>query len=314
MLSSAGSLEESHRSGELGIALHLVKPVKQSDLFDAISRVLSACETHVDARAPMQDAPLSAPRRVLVADDGAVNQQVARQLLEARGYSVVVVNNGREAVVAFEKSSFDVVLMDVQMPEMDGFEATKAIRDMEQITGGRTPIIAMTANALKGDRERCLQAGMDDYLTKPIQSKALYAVVENVVVTRLADIDEPVETDGSDSVMDWQAALSRMGGREDLLRQMVPIFFKEAAERLPALRDAIDRQDSDNIRRLAHGLKGSASCFSADAAVSAALTLELMAQEGDLAGALDAYALLEHEIERLKDALIKVGEAYERRA
>jgi CheY-like chemotaxis protein len=242
-------------------------------------------------------------RRVLLAEDGLVNQQVACGLLEARGHSVVIVNNGHEAVKALEQEPFDLVLMDVQMPELDGFEATKAIREQEKTTGRHVPIVAMTAHAMKGDRERCLQAGMDFYLTKPIQSKALFETVEGVAVVAEGPSDPPVETGTNDKVMDWNAAVGRIGGNENLLRQMAPIFFKEASVNMPALRKAITQEDVGQVRRLAHALKGSAACFAAPSVEAAALCLELMGRESDLAGADGAYALLEREMKQLEQAL-----------
>ena len=182
MLSSAGQTENSVRCQELGVARYLIKPVKQSDLRDAILRVLSSQgePSRPIVFTPPQD---SEPRRslhILLAEDGLVNQRVARGLLEKRGHEVVVANNGREAVAAIEREAFDLVLMDVQMPEMDGFEATAAIRDKERTTGRHLPIVAMTAHALKGDRERCIEAGMDAYLSKPIQPKNLFEIIEGI--------------------------------------------------------------------------------------------------------------------------------------
>src|SRR5262249_42981938 len=153
-----------------GVDRYLIKPVKQSDLREAILQVLSSREqldfVTASALSPRREPTRS--RRILLAEDGLVNQQVAREMLEARGHQVVVVNNGHEAVRALANGSFDLVLMDVQMPEMDGIEATKAIRLKEQGTGRRISIIAMTAHAMKQDRDRCLNVGMDGYLTKPI--------------------------------------------------------------------------------------------------------------------------------------------------
>ena len=159
-------MEDPSRCSELEIARYLIKPVKQSDLRDALLRALGA---PLDARRtpgllegprPNAGTPLS----ILLAEDGLVNQQVACRLLEVRGHRVTIANNGREALTLLEREVFDLVLMDGQMPDMDGYEATRAIRLREKITGGHIPIIAMTANAMKGDRELCLEAGMDDYL------------------------------------------------------------------------------------------------------------------------------------------------------
>lgn len=186
MLSSAGELENSDRCKELNIARYLIKPVKQSDLRETILQVLS--RQSVSPAKAVSSVPKTGEAgsvaeerptlRILLAEDGLTNQQVACGLLNRRGHEVVVANNGREAVEAFARESFDLVLMDVMMPEMDGFAATKAIRQEEEATGSHVRIIAMTAHALKGDRERCLKAGMDAYLSKPVQAKTLYEVIE----------------------------------------------------------------------------------------------------------------------------------------
>ena len=309
MLSSAGQTENSVRCQELGISRYLIKPVKQSDLRETILRVLDAQGEpgRASELTPAQIAETRRPRRILLAEDGLVNQQVARELLESRGHQVVVANNGREAVEALEHELFDLVLMDVQMPEMDGFEATAAIRQKEQATGQHIHIVAMTAHAMKGDRERCLKAGMDAYLSKPIQSKALYETVEGVAVASRSDHDESDDSAPAEStaipIMDWIAAVDRIGGREDLLKQMAGLFFKETDKLLPALREAIAQQDMVKVRRAAHSLKGSASCFAAPPAVSAAVRLEFMGRDDDLTGADEAFSVLDREIQRLKQAL-----------
>ncbi|MFL5245247.1 MAG: response regulator [Gemmataceae bacterium] len=305
MLSSAGLTENSGRCQDLGVARYLIKPVKQSDLREAILRVLS----HADKPCRPSDPVVSQQperwrsKRILLADDGLVNQQVARQLLEARGHKVVVVNNGREAVGALAHDSFDLVLMDVQMPEMDGFQATMAIRQKEQSTGNHIPIVAMTARAMKGDREQCLNAGMDGYLSKPIRSKDLYEKVEGIAASSTDDSVLPVDADQPESAMNWNLSVSRVGGREELLRQMATLFLKEIDELMIALRTALSKLDVSKVRRVAHAIKGSAACFAAEPTVAAALSLEFLANDGVLTTAEDSYSLLEREVERLKLAI-----------
>jgi len=176
MLSSAGQRGDARRCRELGVAAYLTKPVRQGELLDAI---LTALGTR-----PIKEAPPvlvtrhslrenSNHLRILLVEDNAVNQVLALRLLEKRGHTVAVAGNGKEALAALEKQSFDLVLMDVQMPEMDGFEATIAIREKEKTSGNHVPIIAMTAHAMVGDKERCLEAGMDDYISKPIRPEEL---------------------------------------------------------------------------------------------------------------------------------------------
>jgi two-component system sensor histidine kinase/response regulator len=186
MLTSAGHLGDAARCRELGISAYLVKPIRQTELLDGICQVLNKATIPKNrplvTRYTLQENKHRC--RVLLAEDNAVNQTLAFRLLEKRGYAVIVVGNGREAVEAFENNQFDVVLMDIQMPGMDGFEATAAIRAKEKLTGVHIPIIAMTAHALKGDQERCLAAGMDGYVSKPIRTSELFSTIESMLSPR----------------------------------------------------------------------------------------------------------------------------------
>jgi signal transduction histidine kinase/DNA-binding response OmpR family regulator len=193
MLTSAGHRGDAARCQELGVAAYLLKPIRQSELREAIARVLGAREQDgaipLITRFSLQDArEPSAFLRVLLAEDNLVNQRLAVRLLEKRGHRVVVAGNGREALQALEKDSFDLVFMDVQMPEMDGLEATAAIRERETRSGLHQPIIALTAHAMKGDREKCLAGGMDGYLTKPIRPQELDDILEDYLARRLASL------------------------------------------------------------------------------------------------------------------------------
>jgi len=183
MLTSAGHLGDAARCRDLGISAYLVKPVRQTELLDGICQVLNKIPTAKSiplvTRHTLRENKHRS--RVLLVEDNAVNQTLAVRLLEKRGYSVIVAGNGLEAVEAFENNSIDVVLMDIQMPEMDGFEATAAIRAKEKLTGGHVPIIAMTAHALKSDQERCIGAGMDGYVSKPIRTSELFSTIESTL-------------------------------------------------------------------------------------------------------------------------------------
>jgi CheY-like chemotaxis protein len=182
MLTSAGHLGDAARCRELGISAYLVKPVRQTELLESICRVLQ--------NSPQTTKPDLVTRhtvredqhrlKILLAEDNLVNQTLAVRLLEKRGYTVTVTSNGRQAVELFDRQSFDLVLMDVQMPEMDGFAATAAIRGIEKLRGTHVPIIAMTAHALKGDQQRCLAAGMDNYISKPIRTGEFFAMIEDL--------------------------------------------------------------------------------------------------------------------------------------
>jgi CheY-like chemotaxis protein len=180
MLTSAGHAGDAARCRELGIAAYLVKPIRQGDLLDSILNVL---------RKGPENKPIALITRhtlretrhrtkILLAEDNIVNQTLALRLLEKWGYGVSVVADGQAAISALEKVSFDIVLMDIQMPGMDGFEATAKIREKEKLSGEHTPIIAMTAHALKGDQERCMAAGMDGYVSKPIRTSELFSAIE----------------------------------------------------------------------------------------------------------------------------------------
>jgi two-component system sensor histidine kinase/response regulator len=183
MLTSAGHLGDAARCRELGISAYLLKPIRQAQLLDGICQVLNEGSTAKDmplvTRHTLQENKHRS--RILLAEDNAVNQTLALRLLEKRGYSVIIAGNGRIAVEAFENNQFDVVLMDIQMPGMDGFEATAAIRAKEKLTGGHVPIIAMTAHALKGDQERCISAGMDGYVSKPLRTSEFYSTIESML-------------------------------------------------------------------------------------------------------------------------------------
>ena len=296
MLSSSGQYGESARCKDVGIANHLTKPVDQRDLLTAIGRALAREQA---PRTPLPDAmlPKDLPERrlhVLLAEDNAVNQRLAASLLERRGHRVTIAQNGREALAALERQAFDVVLMDVQMPQMGGFEATAAIREKERTTGGHIPIVAMTAHAMKGDRERCLAGGMDEYLTKPLDSRRLCDLVESLAAGDVAPPDETLVP---------RQVLARVGGDHELLVEISRLFVDDAPRHLERIRAAIDARDSESLRRAAHGLKGAAANFDADEVVKAARTLEEMGRSGKFDDHEAAWRALTMETERLISVL-----------
>jgi CheY-like chemotaxis protein len=184
MLSSADLAGDTVRCRELGIALHLMKPITQLELWDAIMKVLSRREPARSALLPAPPPTRLAPHgslRILLAEDNAVNQKVVTRMLEKHDHSVVVVGDGHAVMAALAQESFDLVLMDVQMPGMGGLEATAIIREQERTRGTHLPIIALTASAMQGDREKCLAAGMDSYVVKPLQAQDLYAAIEQLL-------------------------------------------------------------------------------------------------------------------------------------
>jgi len=308
MLSSAQNAAASARCRELGIDCCLMKPVKQSELLDSIVAALSVATADEAAPVVTVEYPESTKSlHILLAEDGLVNQKVAVNLLQQRGHKVKVANDGQEAVDALDDRSFDAVLMDIQMPAMDGFEATAVIRKRESETGGHIPIIAMTAHAMKGDRERCLEAGMDGYIAKPIRAKDLYYTLEATVAKLQARQTQKSETAKEKDILDRDEILERTGASPETLKEIVELFAAESEKLLKRMRDAISNEHPSELQRAAHTLKGSVRIFGAERAAAAALRLEMTARDKDLRGADDAHAALAREIERLMPMLTRMA-------
>jgi CheY-like chemotaxis protein/HPt (histidine-containing phosphotransfer) domain-containing protein len=308
MLTSADRQGDAARCRALGAAAYLVKPVKAADLNRAIAAALGTPATPpvrpvpTPRRAPV---PPTRPMRVLVAEDNSVNQRVIVRLLEKFGHSVAITGDGREALAALDREPFDAVLMDVQMPQMDGFEATRLIRANEAGTGRRIPVVAMTAHAMKGDRERCLAAGMDDYVSKPVQQSELLRVLDWASgVGPAVEAPGPVQTPPPAApVLDRAAAVARLGGDEELFAEVATVFCGDAPKWLAEIRRALDADDAPTVRRAAHGLKGAAGYVGGTGATAAAAVLERLGERGNLTGAPPAFDALAHEIARLTAAL-----------
>jgi CheY-like chemotaxis protein len=302
MLSSACQPIDAHRCHELGLAAYLTKPIKQTDLYRAILAALGAPAGETTAPAAPAVAPARRPLRLLLAEDNPVNQKLAVRLLEKKGHTVVVAGDGVEAVRAVADQPFDLVLMDVQMPEMDGFDATAAIRARERGTGRHVPILAMTAYAMKGDRERCLAAGMDGYVSKPIQPRELWQAIEALVPANGA------EQEMASPAVDVREALDRVGGDAELLHELADVFLADCPRMWRNLGEALGKGDARQVARAAHALKGSVATFGARAAHGLAEQLERKGREGDLTQAADIAARLDDELQRLQSALVRMKE------
>jgi CheY-like chemotaxis protein len=302
MLTSAGDPEDVMRCRRLGISAYLTKPIKQSELFDVI---VTAISEPVVEKAKRKAPPKRSGLHVLLAEDNQVNQLVATRIIEKLGHQVTVVSNGREAVSALQSRTFDLVVMDVQMPEMDGLEATAAIRDFEEPTGRHTPIIAVTAHAMKGDRERCLEAGMDGYTSKPIRIKELAQVIAELALTRDARGDA-AEEDQKHSVIDHASLLDAFDGSRSLLNKVVRLFLADYPKRMEEIKQSIDRSDSTALTRAAHGLKGSVGTFAAKGAFAIAQRLETMGKNGQLHNAGREFVALESELKLLSKELKRI--------
>ena len=337
LLTSPGHPDSPGRSGTLRAAAYVAKPVKPSDLQRAIGAVLDGTSAVGPASAEPDGESLTLPPlKVLLAEDGLVNQTVARRLLEKQSHSVTVVGDGREAVRALKAADFDVVLMDIQMPELDGLAATAEIRHRERGSGQHVPIIAMTAHAMKGDRERCLAAGMDGYVSKPIRSRELFAEMAEVLSlaggagTRsgsnqgnapsydkrshlgragerhadAADEDAPANT-LTGPVIDWEVALDQAAGDRDLVLEMIDVYFDELPKLMSRIEQAIEANDGPALRRAAHTLKGALHHLVANRAAAAAAELERLGSSALAAEGRFALAALRSELTRLEPELLE---------
>ena len=299
------------RCEQLHIAAHVLKPVHQTEFFRAVVRSLGG---HLDESASRGHAGdgkglVERPLRVLLAEDSLVNQRLAVALLKKVGHSVVVVSTGQEAVNAVQSQHFDLVLMDVQMPELDGFQATRLIRrlEREQAAGTHIPIVAMTAHAMKGDRERCIEAGMDDYISKPIRSQLLYEKLARLYPPE----GEPAAFTDLQGVqrVDWEQVARFVENRSGLLAEVLEVFLEETPRRLSEMQQAINDGDAPLLERSARALRGSLSFFPENKAQSSLVALEASAHSTDMPGGRELLALLAVELGLLRE---EIGRRLER--
>jgi two-component system sensor histidine kinase/response regulator len=333
MLTSGGQLGDAARCRELGLAAYLVKPVAKDDLLRALQTALPGRWGHADT-APTTKRPgaaasaLAAPPlgsatgsrrhlRVLIAEDNPVNQLVARRMLEKLGHEPTIAENGVRAVEAVVRGAYDLVLMDVQMPLMSGLEATAEIRRNERGTGAHIPIIGLTAYALKGDMERCLDAGMDAYLSKPVQVPQLVTVLDRLfppiddaaVAAGEAAATAPrlARLDLSKDVFDLEAAIENASGAAEILHEVARIWLVDGPRRLAELQAAVSSFDMAGAERAAHRLRGALSTMGAGAAAQAAGLVERLAEEKDHASIAAAADALEREIARVHPVFEELG-------
>jgi two-component system sensor histidine kinase/response regulator len=304
MLTSAGQQGDGAHCRTLRIAGYLMKPISQAELLQAILTVLAKPSDGPDRLHVVTRHSLREDRkklRILLAEDNVVNQKVAARLLEKRGHTVVVVGNGRAALAAVEaagSAGFDLILMDVQMPDMDGFEATAVIREREKSTGAHLPIIAMTAHAMKGDEERCLAAGMDGYLSKPIDPPMLFALVEQHTS---AVSNETASTESA--TFDEAALLHRVSGDRELMGEVIRLFLEDLPLRLAAIQHAMLGRNAEALRAAAHALKGAAGNLSAGGLYEAAGALEQVGAESDMSAAEASWRQLSVEAGKVIEVL-----------
>jgi CheY-like chemotaxis protein len=326
LLTSAGA--EAARAGDRAarITACVTKPVKQSDLLDAIGVALGAPlvrwgrprsagrtkargrrlqnhreikevrEKDLASRSPRSPRESSVlPYRILVAEDNATNRKLAVTLLTQEGHTVVAAEDGREAVERATSEPFDLVLMDVQMPEMGGLDATRAIRAHEKATGAHVPIVAMTAHAMAGDRERCLEAGMDAYVAKPISPDELLSVVQSLCGR--------TGSHGPAPDFDATALLAGFGGSRRVLGEVIDVFLEDSPRLVAEVRRAADRGDAAALAGAAHTLRGSIGLFARTGVYDTVLRLEQAARQRELTGVGQTCGALETDMARLRGAL-----------
>jgi CheY-like chemotaxis protein/HPt (histidine-containing phosphotransfer) domain-containing protein len=331
---------------QAGFFRYLTKPIKVNELMATVRMALETADQraaeesrpfpslHVDGhmlemdgvtlagkvKAASDVAPFSAPPhapaartaglRILVAEDHPVNQEVARQLLERLGHRVVMAADGRAALAALEQSgreAFDLVLMDLQMPVMGGLEATAAIRNAERLSGTHLPIVALTAHAMQGDRARCLAAGMDGYLPKPIDVDELVATIERFGGDPNARRGVPAPPAATGAIFDEQAALAHTGDDRRLLKRIISLFRSDQASALRRIERAIAQRDGEALRLAAHALKGSSATVGAAAGRDAAAELEQIGRSNEFDDGDRALARLREQIVLLDDAFAAAG-------
>jgi len=311
LLTSSGVRGSAAEARAAGISAFLTKPVRQSHLYDAIAMVM-ASETvrpELVTRHTISEARAQARPRLLLAEDNTVNQQVAVAMLQKIGYRADVVANGAEAVEALARGRYGAILMDCQMPEMDGYQATGEIRRREgEGSPRRIPIIAMTASAMQGDREKALAAGMDDYLSKPVELDKLADVLRRWV----GGEEEGEEAAGGEPAAPSAAAIDharlselrdlQQEGKPDVLAQLIEPFLRDAPAQLAALRAAVAERDTDTLKQTAHALKGSAANLAAPRVAGLCAELEALGHFEDRAVAEEVLSRLEYEFERARDA------------
>ena len=322
MLTSGDRPGDLARCEELKISRYLLKPIKQSELFDSLSRAVSGSDV------PDLSAVSGGPRKharslnVLLAEDSTVNQKLAIGLLQMWGHKITTVDNGRDAV-RLAAEPFDLILMDVQMPEMDGLEATEEIRKLEQRTGTHMPIIAMTAHAMKGDRDRCLAAGMDRYIAKPIRAVELFQEIKDLCPAG----EEPAATSGDGAATrspgpveaenrthplapvatasgrDWSAALKNVQGDKGLFRDVAEAFLLEGPELQEKMTVALQDRDAERLRRAAHTLKGGLRTVGGEEAAEAVVRIEDAARRGVINEAVALFPGMQEEHARFRKEL-----------
>ncbi len=311
MMTSLGVRGDAARMKKIGFSAYLTKPVKQSQLYDSLVSILNQdavpkvkSATPIVTKHSLADAKNS-KIRILLAEDNITNQLVATKILEKLGYRADAVANGVEAVKALETTPYDLVLMDVQMPEMDGLEATRIIRDpASAVLNHQIAIIAMTANAMQGDREKCVGAGMDDYVSKPVKPRELDKAINKVMSGTRTPESTSVTASPADQpeIFDRTALLDRLDGDEDLVKVVLGTFEQDAIDLITSLKATVESRDAQTIRKTAHTLKGAAANIGAVALQELAHQIEDAGKADKMEKAIPLIGSLDEQFEALKKA------------
>jgi CheY-like chemotaxis protein/HPt (histidine-containing phosphotransfer) domain-containing protein len=315
MLSSANLSRDVDRCEQIGAVAHLQKPVKRADLLRVLRGVIDP--TNVSRILPVpasRPVPHAGPSglTVLVVEDNVFNQKVAAMKLERWGNRVQVVGTGRAALAAIDEVEFDLILTDIQMPDMDGYELTAAIRHKQATRNRHLPIVAMTAHAMKGDRERCLAAGMDGYVSKPICDENLLETIKQLCQYQSSSVEETSSYQMQDTdtllrparpVFDESVALARVGGNREVLLGLIKVFYQDCNHLMNSLKKAIEHGDALEARTAAHTIKGMVAFFDAKEATKTAAQIEQAGGQGQLSGMSHLFDLLAIELSHIEAAL-----------
>lgn len=305
MLTSADQSRDVRRCRELGVRAYILKPVRKSELLAACLAVLGDATKRLSSESGSATRPIAGPTgtRILLVEDNPVNQRVAARMMESQGHFVRIAGDGGEALSILSQEEFDLIFMDIQMPGIDGLNATRTIRDRERQTGGHVPIVAMTAHAMRGDEERCIEAGMDGYLSKPVSGKAIAQAIQKFA--RIPNADAPTPQQAAAKVMTWNPALAleRIEGDHDLLVELMQIFLEETPKQLTALDTAVATMNFEEIGRIAHTLKGELGYLALSEAAEKAKQLEVHAQSRKSEGLSDAIASLKVDLNGIASAM-----------
>ena len=320
LLTSFGQRGHGAEASRIGIAAYLTKPVDEADLYDCLVEVLDETRarraSHLVTRHSLREQRPAVAAAVLVAEDNEVNQKVAVKILEKLGYRVELAENGKEALAACARRRYDAVLMDGQMPGMDGYEATRRIRERETRGGRRLPIIAMTASAMKGDREKCLESGMDDYVTKPVTPENLEAVLRKWVGAASAPAERAAaEPATSGTLLDEAIVQSLLSVDDDgtLMDEVVATFLRIAPARLAAIRKAA-KGNAAMLEREAHSFLGSCGNIGAQRMAELCARLEVLGRSGSTEGAPEIARTLEEELVSVRPQLEALPGRHPKRA